>query len=343
MLHKAEIKERRFLNPIPTTVGGFATVFKVLPRYLTNRKQRSPETPPGPFLTDPKIYSTPGGDLRVTWFGHSSSLIEIEGVRVLIDPVWERRASPFQWSGPKRFFDPTIALSDLPELDAILISHDHYDHLGESTVRTLGSLSNAAHATWVTSKGVGAILANWGVTQSRIVELDWTETSVSTIRGTDLKITSWPARHFSGRTLLNRFETLWASFVIEGDRTCVFYGADSGHWPGFAEIAKMHRAFDLTMLEIGAFDPLWADIHLGPEGAVSAFSAMNKSGLLMPIHWGLFDLALHGWTEPIEELDRLSREHGIALWSPEPGLPSQVLPGVALQSEWWMCPRNESV
>ena len=158
---------------------------------------------------------------------------------------------------------------------------------------------------------------------------------MSIVRGRELKITSWPARHFSGRKLSNRFETLWACFAIEGDTHSVFYGADSGPWPGFAEIGRRHGHFDLVMLEIGASDPLWADIHLGPDGAVEAFEAMAVGGLLMPIHWGLFDLALHGWTEPIERLRELAESGGVPLWCPEPGLPTEVLAGVELRSDWW--------
>lgn len=270
-------------------------------------------------------------------------LLEIDGARVLIDPVWEQRASPFQWTGPKRFFEPTIPLGELPEIDVVLISHDHFDHLGEGTIRSLARAQNAAGATWVTSKGVGAALAGWGVERKGIVELDWTEAHTAGVRGKDLKITSWPARHFSGRSLSNRFETLWASFVIEGAEHSVYYGADSGQWPGFADIGARHRGLDLIMLEIGAFDELWADIHLGPDGAAEAFRAMGAGGLLMPIHWGLFDLALHGWTEPIERMRQVAEERGILLWSPEPGRPSDVIPEVQLRSDWWKDSRGDEV
>ena len=344
MLQKARKQGSKFLNPIPTQVGGLAMALKVLPRYLTNRKQRSPLTAPGPFTTDPRVYAEfPVGGLRVTWFGHSAMLLEMDGLRILIDPVWELRASPLQWTGPKRFFRPTLILADLPRIDVVLISHDHYDHLGEKTVRRLSAERNTSTAVWITSKGVGALLNAWGVAESRIVELDWTESHVSTVHGNDLKVTAWPARHFSGRKLSNRFETLWSSFALEGKHHSVFYGADSGQWPGFSEIGRRHQHFDLIMLEIGAFDPLWADIHLGPDGAAEAFSAMNSGGLLMPIHWGLFDLALHGWTEPIERLEVLAREQGIPLWVPQPGLPTEVLRDVEVRSNWWRNSFDESV
>jgi len=147
-----------------------------------------------------------------------------------------------------------------------------------------------------------------------------------------LRVTALPARHFSGRSLFNRFRTLWASFVLAGPQHRLYYGADSAEWPGFKEIGDQFGPFDLAMLEIGAFDPLWADIHMGPEGAVRSFHALGGEGLLMPIHWGLFDLALHHWRQPIEKIWPME---GLKLWSPTPGVPSEVIAGEELRSEWW--------
>ena len=264
LLQKAKKNGSKFLNPVPTKIGGLSTILKVLPRYLTNRDVRFPRTPPGPFFTDPDAFlHPPGSGLRVTWFGHASALLETDGFRILTDPVWEKRASPFSRMGPERFFSPTLPLSSLPEIDVVIISHDHYDHLGEMTVRSLAKGEAARDALWVTSLGVGSVLRTWGV--ASVLELDWTDSHRIVRRGRELKITSFPARHFSGRSLLNRFETLWASFAIEGDQHAIFFGADSGPWPGFAEIGSKYRAFDLTMLEIGAFDPLWGGYPSRPR------------------------------------------------------------------------------
>ncbi len=339
-LKRAEKRGRRFLNPVPTTVGGLGVVFKVLPQYVNNRAESEPKRPLGPFRTDANAFAAaPASGLRVTWFGHSALLIEMDGMRVLVDPVWEQRASPFSFMGPKRFFQPTIALDELPKIDVVLISHDHYDHLGAATVRRLARVEAAAGARWVTSLGVGRRLRGFGVRAAQITELDWTE-SVGV--GT-LKVTAWPSRHFSGRGMFDRFTTLWSSYVLEGPEHRVYFGADSGWWEGFEEIAAQYEAtaerrsgFDVAMLEIGAFHSLWDGIHLGPDNAVKAFAALSPGGgMLMPIHWGLFNLALHGWKEPVERVLELADEKGIKLWLPVPGRPSEVVAGVELRSGWW--------
>jgi L-ascorbate metabolism protein UlaG (beta-lactamase superfamily) len=329
ILQRALKVEGKFQNAVPTGVGDWKMMFRVLKRYLTNKEERTPRVPLGPFRTDASVFAkAPDSGLRVTWMGHSVMLVEIDGARVLIDPVWDERAAPVQWAGPKRFFPAPLRLEDLPEIDVVLISHDHYDHLGAGTIRKLARLAAVAGAKWITPLGVGAELTKLGLAADRITEVDWTDS----VRVGDITITALPSRHFSGRSLLNRFETLWASFVVAGPEHRVYYGADSGEWEGFAEIGATYGPFDLTMLEIGAFNLLWADIHMGPEGAIRTFAALGGKGLLMPIHWGLFDLALHAWREPIT---RMFAEEGLKLWSPEPGQPTEVVPGVELRSEWW--------
>ncbi len=337
MLRRARKEGRKYLNPVPTTIGGFGTIFKVLPRFLSSKEEKTPKRPLGPFRTDVSVYGVgPESGLRVTWMGHSSTLLEIDGVRVLIDPVWDERASPSKWAGPKRFFAAPVALEELPRVDVVLVSHDHYDHLGEETIRRLAGLESMRGVRWVTSLGVGETLRAFGVDVGKISELDWTES----VDVGGLTIRAVPSRHFSGRGMFNRFETLWSAFVLKGARHTVYFGADSGWWEGFAEIGAAYGPFDLTMLEIGAFDELWAGIHLGPDGAARAFEALGgadakKRGLMMPIHWGLFDLALHSWRQPIERMVQLAGEKGILLWAPEPGRPTEVNAGVEVRSNWW--------
>ena len=158
MLRRARKDGRRFLNPVPTTIGGFGTILKVLPRFLSSKEEKSPRKPLGPFRTDIGLYAAaPQSGLRVTWMGHSSMLVEIDGVRVLVDPVWDERASPSQWAGPKRFFAAPVRLEELPGVDVVLVSHDHYDHLGEATIRTLARLESMRGTRGVTSLGVGGV------------------------------------------------------------------------------------------------------------------------------------------------------------------------------------------
>jgi len=329
LLQPARHNGRRYLNPVPTAVGGLSMFFKVAPRFFFGTKARLPTHPLGPFHTDAAVYaSQPPSGLRVTWMGHSTSLIEIDGARILIDPVWDERAAPTNWAGPKRFFAPPLALTDLPSLDAVLISHDHYDHLGEGTIRALTQLPAIKNVQWITPLGVGALLKKFGVEATHIAEMNWMDTT----RIGPLDITALPSRHFSGRSLFNRFQTLWASFALAGPAHRVYYGADSGEWPGFTEIGQQFGPFDLTMLEIGASDPLWANIHMGPEGAIRSFRALGGNGLFMPIHWGLFDLALHRWRQPIEAIWHVEN---LKLWSPTPGAPTEVISGEELHSEWW--------
>jgi len=325
----AERLGNRYVNPVPTEVGGLSIMFKVGPKIFLGTAARSPKQPPGPFTTDHRVFeASPDSGLRITWFGHSSSLVEIDGVRILIDPVWDERAAPTTWAGPKRFFPPTLALEDLPPIDAVLISHDHFDHLGEGTVKHLARMENFRRTQWIASVGVGAILLGMGVARAQLTELNWTEK----VMIGSVAITALPARHFSGRSLFNRFQTLWASFALIGPQHRIYYGADSGEWYGFREIGEAFGPFDLTMLEIGASDPMWIDIHMGPEGAVRSFRALGGEGLLMPIHWGLFDLALHHWLQPIESV---SAVEGLKLWSPTPGVPTEVVRDQEVRSDWW--------
>ncbi len=319
----------RYQNPVPTSVGDLWMIFRVLKRYLQNKAETTPKQKLGPFHTDVSIYGQPTtSGLRVTWFGHSSTLLEIDGIRILIDPVWDQRAAPVEWAGPRRFFAPTVALDGLPPIHAVLLSHDHYDHLGAKTVRQLARMRSMAETPWITTLGVGNRLRRLGVNPALIRELDWTEQA----NVGPVELTALPARHFSGRGIFDRFKTLWASFVLAGPKHRVYYGADSGEWEGFAEIGREYGPFDLTMLEIGAFDPLWADIHMGPDGAARTFRSLGGKGLLMPIHWGLLDLALHAWKQPIE---RIFSTENLPLLSPEPGVPTEVLPGIEVRSEWW--------
>lgn len=325
-MKKSEKQGKNFLNPVPTTQKLEGGIAKLMWQYMTSKEERVPTRTLGPFSTDTGIFTTPPANgLRITWIGHSSLLIEIDGKRLLTDPVWGERASFSSLIGPKRFFPAPLPLLELPQLDAIILSHDHYDHLDYPTIKQLKHLSTPVYC----SLGVGTIIEKWGISKSRITEMDWTD---EVRMGTDLTVTATPSRHFSGRGLHNRNQTLWSSFVIRGAEHNIFFGADSGWFPGFKEIGDLYGPFDLTMLEIGAYGEGWPDIHMGPEKATEAHLAL-RGKLMMPIHWGTFNLALHAWTEPVELLQKFARQKNITLFIPKPGQPTDVLG--EHNSRWW--------
>jgi L-ascorbate metabolism protein UlaG (beta-lactamase superfamily) len=241
----------------------------------------------------------PGSSLRATWLGHSTVLLEIDGVRLLTDPVWGQRASPLRLAGPKRFQPVPVALRQLPPIDLVVISHDHYDHLDHGTVTRLAGLD----VPFVTSLGVGAHLESWGVRSERITELDWWESH--RLPGTELVVTAAPSQHFSGRGLKDRNATLWSSIALRSPRHAVFFSGDTGLTTEYAAIAKRLGPFDLVMLEVGAFHPAWGDIHLGPANALKAWQLLG-GGAFLPVHWGTFSLAMHAWDEPVEALLQLA-------------------------------------
>jgi L-ascorbate metabolism protein UlaG (beta-lactamase superfamily) len=315
-----------FINPVPTTVTKPGTVWKALKNSFLNKTETTPKFKCGPFKVDlQKLNALPPDTLRVTWLGHSSSIIEIEGKRILTDPVYSKHASPFTFMGPERFFDIPIAIEDIPELSGIIISHDHYDHLDHDAVRELGKRGN----NFFCPLGVGDRLASWGISKEKIHEFDWWDEL--DING--LKLIAAPARHFSGRTLLDRFKTLWASWIILGKTHSVYFGADSGMFPGFKEIGDKFGPFDLTMLEIGAYNQAnWPDIHLGPENALEAHLDL-KGKLLLPLHWGTFNLAFHPWKEPAEQIEELARNKNVSLIMPPPGEIIEV--DQPFISKWW--------
>ncbi|MFN3597144.1 MAG: MBL fold metallo-hydrolase [Rubricoccaceae bacterium] len=317
----------RFRNALPDRrVGDPSLAWKWL---LERSAHRVPSAPPETRrLTAADFAAPPADGLRLTWLGHATTLIELDGRRFLTDPVWSAHAAPSPLLGVRRFFDPPLALEALPPLEAVLLSHDHYDHLDAATIGRLA----ARVPRFVAPLGVGAHLERWGVAPERITELDWWEEAG--VAG--VIVTCTPARHFSGRRLTDRNATLWGGWALAGPARRVYVSGDGGYGPHFAEIGRRLGPFDAALVEIGAYDPAWADLHMGPEQAVQAFQDV-RADLLVPAHWGTFNLAFHGWTEPAERLLCAAEAAGVAVAVPRPGQPVEPADGgpAADVERWW--------
>ncbi len=267
----------------------------------------------------------PDSGLRATWLGHSTVLVEIDRRRVLTDPVWSDRASPFGFAGPRRFQPVPVAIDALPPLDAVIVSHDHYDHLDHAAVVALARRG----VPFVTPLGVGAHLEAWGVPGDRVFELDWWES----VEIGNLTFTAAPSQHFSGRGPGDRNRTLWASFAVRGPRRSFFFSGDTGLTSDYANIRTRLGPFDLVMLEVGAFHPSWGTIHLGPANALEALSLLG-GGAFLPVHWGTFNLAIHAWDEPAEELLALAPKRDVQLVMPKLGAAVEPVQ-VERVDPWW--------
>jgi L-ascorbate metabolism protein UlaG (beta-lactamase superfamily) len=291
-------------RPMPPGSG-----WEMLWGLVTGYQQRRPSGAV-PLVT-PDLARWPSGPaLSIIWFGHASTLVEIEGHRVLFDPVWSLRCSPSARVGPRRMHPPPVPLEQLGPLDAIVISHDHYDHLDLASVRTLVRTQSAP---FVVPLGVGAHLDRWGVPAPRVIELDWGEG----VPVAGLRLTATAARHFSGRTFA-RDGTLWGSWVLAGRTRRVFYTGDTGYFTGLADIAAGYGPFDATLMQVGAYAAGWPNVHMTPEEAVTAHLDLC-GGLLIPVHWATFNLAFHAWSEPVDRIWREAKARGVTLAIPRPG------------------------
>jgi L-ascorbate metabolism protein UlaG (beta-lactamase superfamily) len=313
----------RFRNSLPTPSFKPANARDGLLRQW--HEERHNGHPGGPVPLAVSQLPAEAGELGVTWFGHASALLEIDGQRVLVDPVWGERVSPSPLVGPTRLHPNPLPLENLPPVDVVVISHDHYDHLDLPTVQFLRERSSAV---FVVPLGIGVHLRTWGVPDERIVELDWDGST--TVGG--LTLTCTEARHFSGR-FFARDTTLWASWVIAGPRHKVFFGGDTGYTPAFAAVGARFGPFDLTLLPVGAYNDAWKYIHMDPEEAVRAHGDLGGQ-VLLPIHWATFNLAFHRWAEPVQRARAAAERSGVRLVVPVPGQRIDVLDPPEL-TDWW--------
>lgn len=325
MMASPNWRDGRFVNTLPRSDIRLAPIFM---SWFNRPNQTEPNTAlPVVMLQADDFETTPASGLRITWLGHSTLLIEIDGYRVLVDPVWTERASPFESQGPMRFHVAPLPLDQLPKIDAVVISHDHYDHLDHETVIALGDRV----PLYAVPLGVGAHLEHWGVPADRIEERDWW----GEIIVGNLKLIATPARHASGRSLTfsDQDETLWSGWAIQGPEHRVYYSGDTAMFPELEEIGERLGPFDATMIETGAYNPLWVDVHMGPEQAVIAHDLV-RGGLFIPVHWGTFDLAVHNWTEPVERALVAAERAAVPVSVPRPG--QSIEPSAPpVLSRWW--------
>lgn len=308
-----QYRDGRFVNVQPEAPTTIAAMGDYLVRQFSGEEVREPPKPlPVMAIDKAALAAAPAANgLRAFWIGHASTFVEIDGSRLLLDPVFAERVSPVP-VGPRRFHPPPIALADLPTIDAVLISHDHYDHLDMATVRHL-----AAHGTrFFVPLGIGAHLERWGVPPAQIEEMEWWQRR--TLAGVEFVCT--PTRHYSGRGLGDRSATLWSSWAVRGPRHRIFYSGDTGYSTHFAEIGSRLGPFDIAFVKIGAYGPgaSWLDIHMSPEQAVQAHRDVGAKRMF-PVHWSTFNLAYHDWDEPIRRTAAEARRTGVALVTPRLG------------------------
>lgn len=265
-------------------------------------------------------------DNNSVWrLGHSTLLLKLNGKFWLTDPVFSERASPVQWFGPRRFHAPPISLEELPPIEAVVLSHNHYDHLDHAAILAL----QGKVGQFITPLGVGATLVAWGVPQEKVRELDWWQQT--TVDGVQLVAT--PAQHFSGRGLKDGNRTLWASWVFRDASFNLFFSGDTGYFDGFRAIGEKYGPFDVAFLETGAYNERWKHVHMLPAQTAQAFHDL-RAKWLYPIHNGTFDLSMHTWDDPFEQITHLSAEQGFALSTPIMGERVDFLAPHA-GSRWW--------
>jgi L-ascorbate metabolism protein UlaG (beta-lactamase superfamily) len=323
-------EEGKFVNLIETSmdmgVGKFMTVLK---DWILGVPNQSPEVPLPVLSVDSlDIVAKHDSLVRVTWFGHSAFLLEIDGKNILLDPMLGDYCGPHPWLGPGRFSNGIpIAIEKLPQIDAIIYSHDHYDHLDYDSVSKLKDKVKKFYVPL----GVGSHLEAWGVEKNKIHELNWWDE----IEFDDLKLVCTPARHFSGRGVLDRNTTLWASWIIKSDNRTIYFSGDSGYGPHFKEIGEKYGPFDFAMLECGQYDLRWQKLHMMPEQTAQAALDLNAK-LAMPIHWGAFVLALHSWKDPVERVTKKAKELNVNLITPKIGEQLMLNDLIVEDNDWWV-------
>ena len=300
----------KFRNPVAMQKLGGLDTMKLMWAFAVGKPAGTVPTKAVPVLALTRAQLLAAPDNTLFRLGHSTLLLKLNGHFFLTDPVFSERASPVQWAGPKRFHQPPISIAELPPIKAVILSHDHYDHLDHAAVLALAAKTEH----FVTPLGVGDTLVKWGVPKAKVQQFDWWQGL--TIDG--VRLVATPSQHFSGRGLFDGNQTLWASWVIEAPELRVFFSGDSGYFDGFKQIGEKYGPFDVTMIETGAYDKLWPDVHMQPEQTLQAHLDLQGKWL-MPVHNGTFDLGLHVWHEPFDRITALAAKRGVNLATPQMG------------------------
>ena len=328
-----QFSEGKFRNKQPTQVFSWSKTWAAAKEVFYNKSEQSvPKVaPPIQQLSTDAFKLTDKEEMSFARLGHSTLLIQLSGKYFLTDPVFSERVSPLQWIGPKRFHPVPMDIDSIEEIEAVIISHNHYDHLDEGSIKQLKDRVN----NFVVPLGIGDKLIAWGVDENKITQLDWWEN----IKLNDVELVSTPAQHFSGRGITDTDKTLWSSWVIRNQQHSLYFSGDTGYFPGFKDIGEKYGPFDYAFMECGAYNELWRDIHMMPEDSLQAFKDV-KGKVMVPIHNGTFDLSTHAWFDPMEKITKLAQENNVTLLLPQIGqLVNQDI--TALSSSWWKVNKQE--
>ncbi|WP_040514898.1 MBL fold metallo-hydrolase [Paraglaciecola polaris] len=323
----AHFADGKFHNDVQSEAPTLGKTLGIFARYFTEKKTDATPTEPMPMhsVTRAQLDALSEHEIHIVKLGHSSLLLKMYDEYWLIDPVFSQRASPFSFLGPKRFEPTPISIDALPPIDKVLISHNHYDHLDRAAIKTL----NAKTKAFYVPLGVEADLQKWGIHADKIQRFDWWQE----LQTQHALVVFTPTQHFSGRAITDGNKTLWGSWVIKTATDSVYFSGDSGYFSGFEAIGDKYGPFDITLIENGAYDKDWADIHMTPEESVQAHVDL-RGKIMVPIHNGTFDLAFHPWYEPLVRVKEAASKHNVTLSTPVFG---QIFSSKqqSIQEQWW--------